>query len=74
MRAHIFRKNCVIYQDLRLDHLYFITMQLPQQRELPMKQQVSTIEATRSVRHVLEKPRSQKPPLRETEGVRRLII
>jgi|GEM_PF-1293678 len=45
MRTHNFRKNCASCRDLRLNHLYFTTMQLPQQRELPMKPQVSTFEA-----------------------------
>jgi len=45
MQAPNFLKNFASGQDLRLDHLYFTTAKLPQQRQLLVKQQVSTFEA-----------------------------
>ncbi|MEP1061864.1 hypothetical protein NDI38_26175 [Stenomitos frigidus AS-A4] len=45
MQASNFWKNCASCQDLRLDHLYFTTTPLPQERERSVEQQVSTFEA-----------------------------
>ena len=45
MQAPNFLKNFASGRDLRLDHLYFTTAKLPQQRQLLVKQQVSTFEA-----------------------------